>query len=406
MLKDYHESVYDCTISVWSPEGREIETTKPEWKLPGVEHAAPNVNVSFLKRRAVLTQMLLDQCRRFGIPVHMMQQAVAVDESESGVTVRTINGHSYTGDLCIAADGLDSIASEHTGDVQDTGYATARVAFPRRLIKPNSPAESLLRNADAGQPEFRVYMAHDLHNIVFLTRDWVAFAFTHPSVGADEESWHNFVDTKPLIALLEQSGDTWDPAVLDLIRQNPYKVVDWKLRSRDSDPQWTSPGGRIIRIGDAAHAFLPTSGNGAVQALEDAISLAECLRLGGKENIGWSTKVHNQLRHPRTTILQQAGFVNREELHANDLSAIAKDGGGKIETGFFKMGAWVWKHDPERYAWEYYSACLSHLREGTPFVNTNLPPGHVFRPWTMKGEMERMRRGQKSGLKGNGYWGF
>lgn len=73
-------------------------------------------------------------------------------------------------------------------------------------------------------------------------------------------------------------------------------MVDWKLRWRDGTTQWASDGGRLIRIGDAAHAFLPTAGNGAVQGLEDAVSLAECLRLTGKEGVPQATKVFNKLR--------------------------------------------------------------------------------------------------------------
>lgn len=72
--------------------------------------------------------------------------------------------------------------------------------------------------------------------------------------------------------------------------------MDWNLRWRDGSYQWASDGGRLIRVGDAAHAFFPTAGNGAVQALEDAISLGECLRIGGKNNVQWATKVHNKLR--------------------------------------------------------------------------------------------------------------
>ncbi len=88
----------------------------------------------------------------------------------------------------------------------------------------------------------------------------------------------------------------WDPAVVDFLKQTPCDVVDWNLRWRDSASQWTSDGGRVVSLGDAAHAFLPTAGNGAVQALEDGISLAECIRIAGKEKVQWATKVHNTLR--------------------------------------------------------------------------------------------------------------
>lgn len=113
--------------------------------------------------------------------------------------------------------------------------------------------------------------------------------------GTAKESWGNLQDAESLLGDLYNAADDWDPAVIDFLKQTPAKVVDWNLRWRDGVYQWTSDAGRLVRLGDAAHAFFPTAGNGAVQAVEDGISLAECLRLG-KDNIQWATKVHNELR--------------------------------------------------------------------------------------------------------------
>lgn len=99
-----------------------------------------------------------------------------------------------------------------------------------------------------------------------------------------------------MVEEMEKANNEWDPAILDLVRQVSVPVVDWKLMFRDGNPRWTSDSGRILLLGDAAHSFVPTSGSGAVMALEDAISIAECLRIGGRENVGWATKVHNKLR--------------------------------------------------------------------------------------------------------------
>lgn len=66
---------------------------------------------------------------------------------------------------------------------------------------------------------------------------------------------------------------------------------------RDPQPQLASPGGRVVQLGDAAHTFIPSSGNGATQAIEDAVSLATCLQLGGKDNIPAAVKVHVKLRY-------------------------------------------------------------------------------------------------------------
>lgn len=91
--------------------------------------------------------------------------------------------------------------------------------------------------------------------------------------------------------------NTFHPAVSALIKTTPPDgVIDWKLLWRDPQANWTSPQGYVVQVGDSAHSFLPTSGNGATQAMEDGISLAACLQIGGKGGVGWATRVHNKLR--------------------------------------------------------------------------------------------------------------
>lgn len=183
MHVDYHQCVYDCSIHVYTPSGIPVYSTSPEWNRPGVTHAAPDVNISFLKRRPVYAQMQLDQVNRLEIPVYWGAKVVSVSEQDDSVTVKTALGQEFTCDVCIGANGIGSvIPGFNTGPeiaVQDSGYAAARVAFPRSNIKDGSPASSLMTNVDA-RPEFRTYLGSDIHLILFLTPDWVAFTFTHP----------------------------------------------------------------------------------------------------------------------------------------------------------------------------------------------------------------------------------
>lgn len=76
----------------------------------------------------------------------------------------------------------------------------------------------------------------------------------------------------------------------------------------------------------------------------------------------------------------------------------------KSKIGFFKIGRWVWGHNPEIYARDNYELCLEHLLHGKPFENTNVPPGHIYVPWTLESEKKRMQAGVKSNLKQNGDW--
>ena len=83
-----------------------------------------------------------------------------------------------------------------------------------------------------------------------------------------------------------------------LIKSTPEGIIiDWPLMWRNPQPVTASPLGHIIQAGDAAHTFLPASGSGVSQGIEDGIYLATCLQLAGKANIAWGMKVCNKLRY-------------------------------------------------------------------------------------------------------------
>jgi hypothetical protein len=100
-----------------------------------------------------------------------------------------------------------------------------------------------------------------------------------------------------VIQFLETTLGTCPDILREVVNTTPKEnLVDWKILWRDPESQWTSPKGRIIQLGDAAHTFVPSSGNGATQAIEDAMSLASCLEIGGKSNVPIALRVHNLLR--------------------------------------------------------------------------------------------------------------
>lgn len=92
-------------------------------------------------------------------------------------------------------------------------------------------------------------------------------------------------------------GTNWDESFLGVISQTPpQSVVDYKILWRNPNSKWVSDGGLILQIGDSAHSFLPTSANGATQAMEDGISIAACLKLAGRNNVALATRIHTKLR--------------------------------------------------------------------------------------------------------------
>ena len=68
----------------------------------------------------------------------------------------------------------------------------------------------------------------------------------------------------------------WPQPVQMMLDHTPTERIN-KVYVHDHDPIQTWHKHNLIVIGDAAHASLPTSGQGACQALEDAWHLAHCL---------------------------------------------------------------------------------------------------------------------------------
>ena len=108
--------------------------------------------------------------------------------------------------------------------------------------------------------------------------------------------WNRSLNAPDVIASLDK-GIQWDEKFLAIMRQTPpNSVVDYKIMWRNPSPKWSSPGGLVLQIGDSAHSFLPTSANGATQAMEDGISIAACLRMAGRKNIALASRAHTALR--------------------------------------------------------------------------------------------------------------
>ena len=120
--------------------------------------------------------------------------------------------------------------------------------------------------------------------------------------GTAAESWSRFLDADDVLKTLDKE-DEWDQIFIEVIKQTPPKsIVDYKIMWRDPNTKWASDGGLVLQLGDSAHSFLPTSANGATQAMEDGISIAACLKLAGKQNIPLATRVHTHLRSASSTI--------------------------------------------------------------------------------------------------------
>jgi hypothetical protein len=211
--------------------------------------------------------------------------------------------------------------------------------------------------------------------------DTVIWIMNHDVTGSEEENWNHTVEPDEVLSNMDKGvGERpWAPIFKSLIALTPPKtIINFELFWRNPQPSWASLGARVVEIGDAAHSFLPASGNGATQAIEDAVSLATCLQLGSTDAIPTSVRAHVRFRFVRHACAQP------------------------------KLPRWVWSHDPEKYARENFDRCVENVKAGVPIGQEqgfppNYPPGYRYEPWSIDKIMDDLRNGKSVEL-GAGDW--
>ncbi|MEV6206446.1 FAD-dependent monooxygenase [Kitasatospora sp. NPDC051914] len=226
-------------------------------------------------------------------------EAGPVEQIDPGTVRVTCGGTVLDADLLVAADG---IGSKVRGDL-----------FPAHP-GPVHSGSSVLR-AVTGQ-------AVDLRTDFELT--WGHGAeFGHIAFQDGRAEWHavlglpvgtRFADP---LAELRRRFRTWHdpiPALLDAT--GPAAVLHHDINElRTPLPSYTV--GRIVLLGDAAHAMTPNLGQGACQALEDAITLAAALATG--PTVEAALARYDVERRPRTQAVaraaRQAGRMGQQLSH-------------------------------------------------------------------------------------------
>jgi salicylate hydroxylase len=107
----------------------------------------------------------------------------------------------------------------------------------------------------------------------------------------------------------------WHPAVTELIDAVPHSVR-WGLFVVRPLLHWYK--GRLVLLGDSAHAMLPHHGQGANTTVEDAFTLAALLAEATPGNLEPLLARYQLLRRARTRKIQRSSWVTNALLHLAD----------------------------------------------------------------------------------------
>lgn len=175
-------------------------------------------------------------------------------------------------------------------------------------------------------------------------------------LGDLEESW---TSTSSREELAKEYAD-WEPTVTKIISQMTERVGKWRLNDRELLPQWTFLSGKVVLLGDGAHAMLPHQGSGAGHAIEDAYilgkSLQDFFRYSATDNpdsgdLQTWMQVYQSVRLPRAQKAQitsrQAGDVY--EMEGPDFRGLDfEECLPVIREKLMGRMKWVWGADVDR----------------------------------------------------------
>ncbi|KAK3380972.1 hypothetical protein B0H63DRAFT_545233 [Podospora didyma] len=377
----------------------------------------PDTPPGRFQMRPLVYKMYVRQVERLGVQIQFGKRVVDYfeDKMSGKAGVVTDQGERFEADVVIAADGVGSKSQKLVGGqvrAMKSGRAMWRAAFPIHHLDKNPEVKEFFKmqkNPANGEEEpiIRTWLGPGTYAMTLTRSDTMIWIMNHDVTGSEKESWSNTIESDEVLANMDKGVGPlpWAPMFKELIKLTPSNtIVNFELFWRNPQPKWASPAARVVNIGDAAHSFLPASGNGATQAIEDAISLASCLQIGGKENIPEAVRAHVRIRFIRNACAQKLGFSNAELLQDTDWSKVKLD----PRRAQPKLPSWVWGHDPEKYAYEVYDQVVESMRRGVPFdeddsIPPNYPPGYKYEPWSIEQIMEDMRNGKPVEL-GSGNW--
>ncbi|CEI62261.1 unnamed protein product [Fusarium venenatum] len=335
-------------------------------KRPPPNPEAPVLN----GHRGELHEIIFNYARdELGIPIHLGQRVSEYFENETNAGIVLKSGEKVLGDVVIGADGVRSKARElvlgYVDKPKSSGYAIWRAWFvmglkqkiARQLIRvsrfsnkdmiQDPRTKEFCENGDT----FNGWIGQDVHFLFSTLKGgkdccWV---LTHKDDHDIDESWSFPGKIEDVLDLLKD----WDPTCRAIVEKTP-SIVDWKLVYRDPLPTWVSQKGRIALLGDAAHPFLPTSAQGATQAMEDGVTIAVCLKRAGKGNVPEALKAHQNLRYERVRAVQKTGESTRDLWHKTDWEKAKKD---PSSIGFPRED-WIHGFDAEQYAEDNFETAL------------------------------------------------
>lgn len=251
--------------------------------------------------RSDLLDILLEHCKDTGLVTLENRKTVAeADVRPDGATVRCADGTTYDCESLIGADGLRSRLRGIISDDEPvcSGYAAYRGTMPIDQVSDDTKMDDVV-----------IWVGPGMHLVQYPVRRGELYnqvaVFRSPRYSAGEPEWGG---PDELDTAFAQACAPVRKAVSLVGRDRHWPMFD-------REPLDSFVHQRLALMGDAAHPMLQYLGQGACQALEDAVELGRQL---SAHNPDTAFARYQEARLPRATRCQRTARPWGEIWHADD----------------------------------------------------------------------------------------
>ncbi|PMB68810.1 3-hydroxybenzoate 6-hydroxylase 1 [Beauveria bassiana] len=282
--------------------------------------------------RAVLHNLLRRHAIAAGAELRLGSKVVRYDWAAGAVELH--DGSRVAADLVIGADGINSFARRQLlGDTTNasarpTGLAAVRAMAEVAQIQADPQLASV---ADLETYSSQLWIAPGRSVMAYLIKEAKLFnvVLSHP----DDIDMSRFTPDE-YKAFAQDLVKDFEPRVRRLVDIALPTMQNFPIHAVPPLPRWTSPSGRFLLVGDAAHAMSFYLSMGVSLAVEDAASLAAVLDLAcpptppppspppatttDHDKLQKALRVFEHARKERVHIVQDASLHGGHVLHEED----------------------------------------------------------------------------------------
>ncbi len=235
-------------VTTWN--GATLTDTKND------KHLKTLGTITIVVHRAELLALLLKTLGEDRVRLGMT--CIGFTQDASGVTVQFANGQEVRGDILVGADGIHSVTRTQLFGLVKPHY----VGYTCWRGLAHIPGAGLETWAWGKGCQFGITPMNQGRAYWFVQKYAPEGEKDKPGgrKQAILDTFHDWHD--PIPAVIEATTEN------DILRNDIYELQNLH--------QWSS--GRVTLLGDAAHAMTPNLGQGACQAIEDAVAIADCLK--------------------------------------------------------------------------------------------------------------------------------